>query len=138
MLPGDTPGPFMKIDQLTYNEPIYIYAWGLKYTYGVISKQVVSPTDFSVLNREQKDVITLISCKAYDPQSDSYLLRMVVKATLVKIEKDPLGKSDSFEEKELEPEDEEYFDEFEYEEDDEDFDDEESEFEEDDEEDFEE
>lgn len=107
MLPGDIPGPFMNLDQLVYNDPIYIYAWGLKYTYGVISKQVVSPTDFSVLNREDKDVITLISCKVYDPLTDSYLLRVVVKATLLKIEEDPLSKTDSFKEGDLEEFDEE-------------------------------
>jgi len=119
MLPGDIPGPFLHLDQLVYNDPIYIYAWGLKYTYGVYSKKIVSPTDFSVLDREEKDVITLISCKAYDPDSDSYLLRMVVQATLVKIERDPEVNSETEEEyfeqeewdEELEPYEEEILEE---------------------------
>lgn len=83
---NDEPGPFSRLYDLVYNDQIYIYAWGMKYTYGVTKKEIVVPQNLSVLEPGTRDEITLISCKDYDSKSAEYLMRVVVKAVLARID----------------------------------------------------
>jgi LPXTG-site transpeptidase (sortase) family protein len=77
------PGVFSKLKNLGVGEFIYIYNSGYRYTYMVESKQFVEPDDVSVFQHMDDATLTLITCDRFDEESNSYLLRVVVRASLV-------------------------------------------------------
>jgi LPXTG-site transpeptidase (sortase) family protein len=79
------PGVFSRLEQVGVGEYIYIFTNGYRYTYQVISNQSVDPSDISVFRHEKEAYLTLITCDAYDENSDTYLLRIAIRSKLVDI-----------------------------------------------------
>ena len=77
------PGPFYELDQLEIGDEIQIYFMGQLYTYEVTVLDLVRPEEVSVLRRTPFEVLTLLTCYDYSPQSDSYSQRYIVRAVLV-------------------------------------------------------
>ncbi|MBC8504248.1 MAG: sortase, partial [Chloroflexi bacterium] len=81
----NTPGPFIDLHTLRHGDQIIIHAWGQEYVYEVRATQEVRTDDFSFLPHAEHDVLTLITCKGFDPSSGQYDWRLVVRAVLVDI-----------------------------------------------------
>jgi LPXTG-site transpeptidase (sortase) family protein len=79
------PGVFSKLRSLGLGEYIFVYAAGYRYTYKVVSNDVVQPTDASVMKHEDKSFLTLITCDTYDEKTGTYLHRVVIGAALVDV-----------------------------------------------------
>jgi LPXTG-site transpeptidase (sortase) family protein len=84
-LPSGEPGPFAELTTLKWDDEIYIYANGSFFIYKVRESYLASTNDQRPLQHEDKDWITLLSCKGFDPLSGSYRWRQVVRAVLVEI-----------------------------------------------------
>jgi LPXTG-site transpeptidase (sortase) family protein len=79
------PGVFANLKSIGVGEYIFVYSEGYRYTYKVVSNDLLQPTDFSVLKHEDKSFLTLITCDTYDEGTGAYLLRTVVRAELVDV-----------------------------------------------------
>jgi LPXTG-site transpeptidase (sortase) family protein len=79
------PGVFSKLKSLGVGEYIFVYGAGYRYTYKVVSNDVVQPTDASVMKHEDKSFLTLITCDTYDEKTGTYLHRVVIGAALVDV-----------------------------------------------------
>ena len=80
------PGPFAKLKNLKYGDRIKIYAFGLTYIYEVRENKLVGPKNFdTVLQHEERDWITLLTCELYNPFTGDYLSRRMVRAVLVEV-----------------------------------------------------
>ena len=81
------PGPFIDLKTLSYGDEIIIHAFGQTYTYEVRDSFLVraSRTD-KVIQHEELDWVTLLTCETYLPGVDTYLFRRAVKAVLVAVE----------------------------------------------------
>jgi LPXTG-site transpeptidase (sortase) family protein len=79
------PGVFSNLKNLQAGEYVFVYTDGYRYTYKVVSNQLLQPSDPSVLKHEDKSFITLITCDTFDEGTSSYLLRTVVRAMLVDV-----------------------------------------------------
>ncbi len=84
-------GPFSNLGRLSWGDQIIVYAYGQKYTYQVRSLRYVKPDDTSVLGRKDSAWLTLLTCRGYNEQSQSYLWRIAVQAVLVKTNSDRQG-----------------------------------------------
>lgn len=85
-LSNGQPGPFVDIGTLKYGDRVIIEAYGQGYIYEVRSISNHKPDDLSrVLRHEKLPWITLLTCKDYDPRTDSYRNRIAVRAVLVAI-----------------------------------------------------
>ncbi len=83
---SNNPGIFAKVKDLHYGDQILIHAWGMTYTYEVRERTLVRPHRVNtVLRHEEKDWVTLVTCEWYNPISDSYLFRRVIRAVLVSV-----------------------------------------------------
>jgi LPXTG-site transpeptidase (sortase) family protein len=80
------PGPFSRLNQLTFGNEITIHANGKTYIYSVQENRTVYPNDPSVLRHEEYDWLTLITCQGYDASTGTYSFRRVVRAILVCVE----------------------------------------------------
>ncbi|NJC95908.1 MAG: sortase [Anaerolineae bacterium] len=78
-------GIFSNLKQLRAGEYVFVYNSGYRYTYRVVSNDLVQPGDVNVLKHEDKPYITLITCDTYDEASGMYLLRVAVRAVLVDV-----------------------------------------------------
>ena len=78
-------GPFYRLRYLPTGEYVFIYHGGYRYTYKVMSNEVVLPNDKSVFKHEEKSWLTLITCDSYDEATGTYLRRVAVRAILVDI-----------------------------------------------------
>ena len=85
-LPSGAPGPFANLEKLVWGERVVIHAWGQRYIYEVRTMSRVWPDDLSVLQHEEYDWITLISCDAFDEVSAQFQQRLVVRAVLITVE----------------------------------------------------
>jgi LPXTG-site transpeptidase (sortase) family protein len=79
------PGVFSKLKSLGVGEYIFVSSSGYRYTYKVVSNEVVQPNDASVMKHADKSFLTLITCDAYDEQSGTYLRRVAIGAILVDV-----------------------------------------------------
>jgi LPXTG-site transpeptidase (sortase) family protein len=80
------PGPFIDIDDLEYGDTIIIHAWGQKYIYEVREMTEVDPNDTSVVTQhEELPWLTLVTCRGYDPTTNTYRYRYVIRAVQIKI-----------------------------------------------------
>lgn len=79
------PGPFYNLKLLTRGEYIYVDNGGFRYIYKVALKNLVQPNDESILDHRDESWLTLVTCDSYDPESGTYLRRLVVGAKLVRI-----------------------------------------------------
>jgi LPXTG-site transpeptidase (sortase) family protein len=85
-LSNGLPGPFVDVYRLKYGDRIVIHAYGQKYTFAVQTNAVVDPTDTTVMKHEERAWLTLITCKEYDQQTNTYKKRVVVRAVLISVE----------------------------------------------------
>jgi len=86
VLPDGNAGPFARLGELQWGDQIIIYAWGMKYIYEIRTVEIVAPHDMSVLEHEEYDWVTLITCKGYDETLDEYEKRLVARAVLTAVE----------------------------------------------------
>jgi len=82
------PGLFYDLDELKWGDEVIVQAYGQAYVYEVRSvDKYVRPSDTSsVYKHEDYPWLTLITCKGYDEESDSYDWRVVVRAVQTKID----------------------------------------------------
>jgi LPXTG-site transpeptidase (sortase) family protein len=81
------PGLFANLYKLTWGDEVIIHAWGQSYVYEVRNvDNYVPPKDISTIKHEDFPWLTLITCKGYDPDTDSYRWRVVVRAVQVRVE----------------------------------------------------
>lgn len=85
-LSNGLPGPFVDLGTLSWGDEIFLYAHGLKYTYQVRVRELVSADDLSILEHMDQDWLTLFTCKEYSETLDEYLWRQVVQAVLIDVE----------------------------------------------------
>jgi LPXTG-site transpeptidase (sortase) family protein len=84
---NNQPGVFADLKSLKYGDQFYIHAWGQTYTYEVReNKLVTSGNTKTVLQNEDLDWITLLTCESYNPNAQTYPFRRMVRAVLVKVE----------------------------------------------------
>jgi LPXTG-site transpeptidase (sortase) family protein len=79
------PALFSGLKYLGVGEFIYVYDAGYRYTYQVVSNDLVHPHDTRVMKREVEPYLTLITCDQYDEKTESYLRRIAVRAVLVDV-----------------------------------------------------
>jgi LPXTG-site transpeptidase (sortase) family protein len=79
------PGVFAKLKSLKVGEYIFVYNSGYRYTYKVVSNEMLKPNDISAFRHEDKAYLTLVTCDTYDEKSGAYLLRVAVRAALVDV-----------------------------------------------------
>jgi LPXTG-site transpeptidase (sortase) family protein len=85
-LSNGEPGIFVDIHKLAYGDKIILHAYGQKFTYEVRENKLVRPNEVSVLNREDKAWVTLLTCQGYNEASNTYASRVAVKAVLMQVE----------------------------------------------------
>ncbi len=86
---SNTPGVFVGLKTLAYDDVIVVHAWGQRYVYAVREKQVIRPEDVRALWAPRPyDWLTLLTCADYDPQTDTYQARLAVYAVLVAVTPD--------------------------------------------------
>jgi LPXTG-site transpeptidase (sortase) family protein len=84
-LSNGLPGPFVNLSKLTYGEHVMIHAFGQEYIFEVRSNDVVEPNDPRAFQHEEKPWLTLVTCREYDEETNSYRKRVVVRAVLVAV-----------------------------------------------------
>jgi LPXTG-site transpeptidase (sortase) family protein len=85
-LANGLPGPFSKLDTLSYGDQVIVHLGGQKYIYEVRGNKSVRPNAVnSVLKHEEYPWLTLITCKSYSEKTGEYLYRTVMRAVLTKI-----------------------------------------------------
>jgi len=82
------PGLFKDLSGLKWGDEVIVHAYGQAYVYEVRTVDTyVQPDDISsVYQHEDYPWLTLITCKGYDDESDSYRWRVVVRAVQTKID----------------------------------------------------
>ncbi len=85
-LPSGTDGPFARLHELEYGDQIVLNAWGMRYVYEIREGEVVLPRDPLIFQHEEQSWVTLLTCEAWDEQTESYLTRRLVRAVLIRIE----------------------------------------------------
>jgi len=76
-------GPFLHLENLEPGHVAIVYAGEQAYTYRVVSKGYVGPTDVSVAYPTSDPILTLITCTNWDAENRRYLERVAVIAELV-------------------------------------------------------
>ncbi|MGD8457407.1 MAG: sortase [Anaerolineales bacterium] len=82
---NNNPGPFLNLKQLNHGDAVKIHAWGYVYTYEVRYNYRVRPDNAHVMQHEEYDWITLLTCESYNASMDTYRYRRVVRAVLVDV-----------------------------------------------------
>jgi LPXTG-site transpeptidase (sortase) family protein len=80
------PGPFVSLAALRYGDEVVIHLDGQRYVYQVREQKVVSPGNKTVFKHEEYPWLTLLTCKDFDPATNTYRHRVIVRAVLVRIE----------------------------------------------------
>lgn len=82
------PGIFHNLKTLKWGDEVIVYAFDQIYVYEVRTvENNVSPDDTSsVYQQEDYPWLTLITCRDYDEESNSYAFRVVVRAVLIRID----------------------------------------------------
>jgi LPXTG-site transpeptidase (sortase) family protein len=84
-LADGTAGPFIALDQLQWGDTITVTAFGSTSIYEVRSVKRVKPDDLSVLSHQEEAWLTLITCKSFNEQTQTYRWRIAVQAVLVAV-----------------------------------------------------
>lgn len=80
------PGIFVDLKQLRYDDRIAIHAWGATYIYAVRESRLVSSQAVDiVMQHEEYDWITLLTCEDYRLDREGYIFRRMVRAVLVEV-----------------------------------------------------
>ena len=80
-------GPLANLGTLTWGDRVIIHAWGQDYIYEARSVNLwTDPNATGILTRhETLPWLTLITCRGYDEETNTYRWRTVVRAVLVEI-----------------------------------------------------
>ena len=84
-LADGTAGKFVNLEKVHWGDQVIIQIGDEKLVYKVKSVQIVNPDDSSILKHESTSVLTLVTCKGYDPVTGHYRKRVVVKADLIQV-----------------------------------------------------
>ena len=76
----------MGLGKLKWGDKILVHAYGSVYTYEVRQNRTVSPNNTSVLKHEDDAWLTLITCKTYIEETNTYARRIAVRAALISVE----------------------------------------------------
>jgi len=79
-------GPFLHVESLEPGDIAIVYAGEQAYTYRVVSKIYIGPTDVSVAYPTSDPILTLLSCTNWDAENRRYLERVAVVAKPVESE----------------------------------------------------
>jgi len=79
-------GPFLHLESLESGDLAIVYAGEQAYTYHVVSRRHIGPTDVSVAYPTSDPILTLLTCTNWDAENRRYLDRLVVVAKLVESE----------------------------------------------------
>jgi LPXTG-site transpeptidase (sortase) family protein len=85
-LPDGQPGPFIDLGKLSWGQEIAVISNGSRYVYQVREVKRIRPDDLSVFKHEEKPWLTLLTCKEFNEETNSYNARLVVRAVLVRVE----------------------------------------------------
>ncbi len=81
------PGVFAELKSLRYGDEIRIQAFGATYVYEVRESRLVRASRVeAIMQHEEQDWVTLVTCEFYNPFGQNYLFRRVVRAVLVRVE----------------------------------------------------
>jgi sortase A len=76
-------GPFLHVESLEPGDLAIVYAGDQAYTYRVVTKSYIGPTDVSVAYPTSDPILTLITCTDWDAENRRYNQRVAVIAELV-------------------------------------------------------
>ena len=76
-------GPFLNLESLEPGDLAIVYAGEQPYTYRVVSKKYLAPTDVSVAFPTSDPILTLLTCTDWDAAHRRYTQRVAVIAELV-------------------------------------------------------
>jgi len=79
-------GPFLRVESLEPGDMAIVYAGEQAYTYRVVSKRYIGPTDVSVAYPTSDPILTLLTCTNWDAENRRYLERLIVVAKPVESE----------------------------------------------------
>ncbi|MBT7915004.1 sortase, partial [Candidatus Bathyarchaeota archaeon] len=84
--PFNNPGPFAQLKTLKYGDRIILLFGEQTYTYEVRDTRIISPNNVdAVLQHEEYDWVTLVTCESYNTLWGSYDYRRMVRAVLVDV-----------------------------------------------------
>ncbi len=78
-------GPFWNLRVLKTGDEVQVYTEKKLYTYRVKEQTTVEDTDLTVIQPNEKPVVTLITCTGWDNELRVYLKRLVVQAELIQV-----------------------------------------------------
>jgi LPXTG-site transpeptidase (sortase) family protein len=80
-------GPFAALKTLKYGDQVIVHMGGAKYVYEVRETKLARPysTSYAFQSKQDAAYLTLITCQFYNPLSENYLFRRVVRAVLVEV-----------------------------------------------------
>jgi len=82
----NNPGPFTALKTFKSGDQFYINAFGQIYTYEVRENKLVLPNRVSsIFEHEEYDWVTLLTCELYNPFTQDYLFRRIVRGVLVDV-----------------------------------------------------
>lgn len=86
--PSGMNGPFAALRSLKYGERVIVHMDGLQYIYEVRNSRLAHPysTSYAFQSMQDHAYLTLITCQGYNPITESYLFRRVVRAVLISVE----------------------------------------------------
>jgi len=87
-LPSGLPGPFVDLQQMEWDEQIIVHSFGQQYIYQVRSNQLITADNQRAIRHEELPWLTLITCKGYNENTDSYNYRVIVRAVLIGVKSD--------------------------------------------------
>ncbi len=76
-------GPFLHLERLEPGNTAIVYAGDEVYTYRVVGKSYIAPTDVSIVQPTSDPILTLLTCTNWDAQTRLYHERVAVIAELV-------------------------------------------------------
>jgi len=80
------PGPFNQLHTLKYGDRVTLTSFGQVFTYEVRELLTVAPDDIqAAFKHRDNSWVTLLTCQGFDPESNTYQSRVLVRAVLVEV-----------------------------------------------------
>jgi LPXTG-site transpeptidase (sortase) family protein len=80
------PGPFINLGNLKYGDRIIVHAFGQQYIYEVRETTLITTDDAAeMVKHEDLPWLTLVTCRGYDAETNTYRFRYLVRAVQVNI-----------------------------------------------------
>jgi len=74
---------------LQYGDQVKVHAFGQIYTYEITESSLILPSNTAAaFKHQEKSVLTLLTCENYLEKTETYSHRRMVRAVLVKVEKE--------------------------------------------------